>query len=192
MAAYQVDVLLAVVIDRCLQAQLLIDGLVECLAEVGHLLDKLNQFLQLQAEEYGGCDGANADGRLLFVQQVSLAEVLAVAQECNPQVLAMRPLADDLSLTAGYDEEALLVLALLHEQFIHIHLLCLERTHQTIQNLVVELREQGDGLQVLCRKRGLSVDILNGQTVVLAEFHLRAVHAECTTAHLHPGQQLQE
>ena len=50
---HQVDVLLAVIVDRCLQAQLLIDGLVERLAEVGHLLDKLDQFLQLQAKEHG-------------------------------------------------------------------------------------------------------------------------------------------
>ena len=80
----------------------------------------------------------------------------------------MRALADNLSLTAGHDKEALLVLALLHEQFVDIHLLRLERTHQTVQNLVVELREQGDSLQVLCRKRGYAVDVLDGQTVVLA------------------------
>jgi len=178
-AAHQIDVLLAIVIDTGLQAQLLIDGLVESLAEVGHLLDELNQFLQFQAKKYGRCDGTDADGRLLFVQQVCLAEVLAVAQERNPQVFAVRTLADDLSLTAGHNEEALLVLTFLHEQFVDIHLLRLERAHQTVQNLVVELREQRDGLQVLCRKRGHAIHILDGQAVVLAKFHLRAVHAEC-------------
>ena len=64
----------------------------------------------------------------------------------------MRPLTDDLSLTAGYNEETLLVFSLLHEEFIDIHLLSLERADQTVQNLVVELREQGDSFQVLRRK----------------------------------------
>ena len=68
MTAHQIDVLLAVVIDRGLQAQLLIDGLVECLAEVGHLLDELDEFFELQPKEYGGSDGADADGRFLFIQ----------------------------------------------------------------------------------------------------------------------------
>ena len=63
----EVDVFLAVVVDRSLQAQLLINGLVEGLAEVGHLLDELHQFLQLQAEEYGRSDGTYTDGRFLFV-----------------------------------------------------------------------------------------------------------------------------
>ena len=104
----------------------------------------------------------------------------------------MRSLADDLSLTAGHDEEALLVLALLHEEFVNIYLFCLERVHQTVQYLVVELREQRDSLQVLRRKRGLSVDILNRQTVVFTELHLRAIYAERAAADLHPGEQLQK
>ena len=40
MSADKVDVLLSVVVHRSLQAQLLIDSLVELLAEVGHLLDE--------------------------------------------------------------------------------------------------------------------------------------------------------
>ena len=61
MTAHQVDVLFAVVVDRGLQAQLLIDSLIKGLAEVGHLLDELDQFFQLQTEEHGRCDGTNAD-----------------------------------------------------------------------------------------------------------------------------------
>ena len=181
MTAHQVDVFLAVVVDRGLQAQLLIDSLIKGLAEVGHLLDELDQFFQLQTKEHGGCDGTNADGRFLFVQQVSLAEVLTVAQECNPQLLAVRALADDFGLTAGHDEEALLVLSFFHKQFVNIHFLRLERVYQSCQNLVVELREQGDSLQVLCRKRGYAIDVLDGQTVVLAKLYLRAVYTECAT-----------
>ena len=56
---------------------------------------------------------------------------------------------DDLSLTAGHDEEALLILALLHEELVHIDLLRLEGTDQTLHDFVVELGEQWDGLQVL-------------------------------------------
>ena len=53
MTANQVDMLLTVIVYRCLEAQLLVNCLVECLAEVRYLLDELNKFLQLQAEEYG-------------------------------------------------------------------------------------------------------------------------------------------
>ena len=74
----------------------------------------------------------------------------------------MRSLADDLSLSAGYDEEALLILAFLHEELIHIDLLGLERAHQAVQNLVVELREQGYSFEVLRCKRRHAVDILDG------------------------------
>ena len=184
--------LLAVVVHRCLQAQLLIDGLVERLAEVGHLLDKLDQLLQLQSEEHRRGDGAHADRRFLLVQQVGLAEVFAVTQQRNPQVLAVRATADDLGLTRGHDEEALLVLALLDEQLVHVHLLRLERVDEAVHYLVVKFREQRDGLQVLRRKRGHAVDVLYRQAVVLTEFHLRAVHAERSAADLHPGQQFQQ
>ena len=60
--------LLAVVVDRCLQAQLLVNGLLERVAEVGYFLDELDEFFELQPKEYGGSDGADADGRFLFVQ----------------------------------------------------------------------------------------------------------------------------
>ena len=59
------------------------------------VLNELDQFLEFQAKEYGGCDGTNANGRFLFI-------------------------------------------------------------------LVVELREERNGLQVLCRKRRYAVDILDG------------------------------
>ena len=104
----------------------------------------------------------------------------------------MRSLADDLSLSAGYDEEALLILAFLHEQLINFHLLCLERAYQTIQDLIVELREQGDRLQVLGCKRGHAIHILDGKAVVLSEFYLRAVYTEGAAADLYPGKQLEE
>ena len=45
MSADKVDVLLSVVVHRSLQAQLLIDSLIELLAEVGHLLDEFLQVL---------------------------------------------------------------------------------------------------------------------------------------------------
>ena len=32
------------------------------------VLDKLDQFLQLQAQEHGRCDGADTDGRFLLIQ----------------------------------------------------------------------------------------------------------------------------
>ena len=53
MTANQVDMLLTVIVYRCLEAQLLVNSLVECLAEVRYLLDELDKFLQFQAEEYG-------------------------------------------------------------------------------------------------------------------------------------------
>ena len=171
---------------------MLVDGLVEGLTEVGNLLDELDQFLQIQTEEYRRRDGTYGDGGLLLVQQVGLAEIFAVAQQGYPQVLAVRSLADDLSLSACHNEETLLVLALLDEELVDIHLFRLERADQSVQYLVVELREQGDGFQVLCRERGYAVDILDGQSVVLAEFDLRAVYAERAAADLHPGQEFQQ
>ena len=99
----------------------------------------------------------------------------------------MRTFADDLSLSAGHDEEALLVLALLHEELIHIDLFGLERTDQTVQYLVVKFGEQGDSLEVLRRKRWYAIDILDGKTVVLTKFNLRTVHAERAAADLYPG-----
>ena len=80
----------------------------------------------------------------------------------------MRALADDLGLSAGYNEETLLILAFLHEEFIDIDLLGLERTDQTVQYLVVELREERDSLEVLRCKRWYTVHILDGQSVVFA------------------------
>ena len=77
--AHQIDVLLSIVIHRSLQAQLLVYSLLKGLAEVGHLLDNLKQLLQLQSEEYGRGDGTDRDGRLLFVQHVSLTKILTIA-----------------------------------------------------------------------------------------------------------------
>ena len=99
----------------------------------------------------------------------------------------MRTFADDLSLSAGYDEEALLVLALLHEELIHIDLFGLERTDQTVQYLVVKLREQRNRLEVLRCKRRYTVHILDGQSVVFSQLDLCAVHAERAAADLYPG-----
>ena len=84
MTAHQIDVLLTVVIHRSLQAQLLVNRLVEDLAEIRHLFDELDEFLQFQTEEHGRCDGTDAHRRFLLVQQVGLAKVLTVAQECYP------------------------------------------------------------------------------------------------------------
>ena len=78
MTTHQVDVLLAIVVDGCLQAQLLVDGLVERLTEVGHFLDKLDKFLQLQTKEYGGRDGAYGYCRFLLVEQIGLAKIFTV------------------------------------------------------------------------------------------------------------------
>ena len=139
MTAHQVDVLLAVVVHRSLQAQLLVNGLVEGLTEVGYLLDKLFQFLQLQTEEHRRCHGTDTDRRLCIVQQVGLAKEFAVTQQGNTQFLTVRSLADDLSLSAGYDEELLLVFTFFHKEFAQFHLNGLEATCQTVHNLVVEL-----------------------------------------------------
>ena len=68
MTAHQIDVLLTVIVDRGLQAQLLINGFFERIAEVGHLLDELDQFLQFQTEEHRRRDGTNRDGRFLLVE----------------------------------------------------------------------------------------------------------------------------
>jgi hypothetical protein len=54
----------------------------------------------------------------------------------------MLPLADNLSLTAGYDEETLFILAFLNKQFVDIYLLGFERTSQSVQYLVIKLRKQ--------------------------------------------------
>ena len=149
MATDEVDVLLTVVIHRCLQAQLLVDSLIEGLAEVRYFFDEFLQFLQLQAEEDGRCDSAYAHGRLCIVQQVCFTEIFSVAQQCNTQFFSVGTFADDLCLTAGHDEEFLLVFAFLNKQLANLHLFCLERTCQTGHNLVFKVGEQGDGLQTL-------------------------------------------
>ena len=58
----EVDVLLTIVVDGGLQAQLLVNGLLERVAEIGNFLDKLDEFLEFQTKEDGGCDGAYGDG----------------------------------------------------------------------------------------------------------------------------------
>ena len=57
MTTYQVDMLLTIVVDRSLQAQLLIYSLIKSLTKIGHILNESNQFLQLQAQEDSRCDG---------------------------------------------------------------------------------------------------------------------------------------
>ena len=75
---------LSVVVDRSFQAQLFVNGLIERLAEVGNLLDELDEFLQFQTEEYGGGDGAHGNCRFLLVEKIGFTEVFAVAQESYP------------------------------------------------------------------------------------------------------------
>ena len=191
-SAHQVDVFLAVVVHRGFLSQLLVDSLGEGLAEVGHLLDERLQFLQFQAQEHGGRDGTHRHGGFGIVEQVGLAEILAVAQQGYAQFLAVGSLADDLGLTVGHDEELLLVLAFLYEELAYFHFLRLERAGQAVHYLVVELREQRDGLQALGRERGNTVEILNRQPLALAELYLCAVHTERAAADLHPRQQFQQ
>ena len=50
---------LAVVVDGCFQAQLLVNRFLERVAEVGHLLDELDEFFELQTKEHRGRDGAD-------------------------------------------------------------------------------------------------------------------------------------
>ena len=64
----------------------------------------------------------------------------------------MRALADNLSLTACHDEETLLILTFLNEELINIYFLSLERANQTVENLIVELREERYSLEILCSK----------------------------------------
>ena len=61
MTTHQIDVLLTIVIDRGLQAQLFVNGLLKCVAEIGHLLDEFDELLQFQTKKNGGCDGANGN-----------------------------------------------------------------------------------------------------------------------------------
>ena len=192
MAAQQVDVLLAVLIDRSLQAQLLVYGFLERLAEVGYLFDKCLQFLTFQCEEYARRDGTHRYRCRSIVEQVGLAEELALAEQCDAQFLAVQTAADDLSLSAGYDEELERVFLGFDEILAQLYLFGDEAACQSRHHLLAEVGEERDALQALGAEARFAVEVFHGHALAFLQFHLRAVHAVGATAHLHPRQQLEQ
>ena len=110
-ARNQVDVPLAVAIHRRTQFQVLVDRLLEFVAQVGHLAQDRVEILAREGQQHAGRDRAHGHVRRLVGDQVGLAEELAFGQQGDPQVAAVDALAQHLDLPLGDDEELAAVLA---------------------------------------------------------------------------------
>ena len=100
--------------------------------------------------------------------------------------------ADDFSLSICHDKELLFVLALGDEILATCHFYRHKVASQTCHNLLLDVLEEWNGTEVLCREAWHAVEILNLNTFSLLQFHLCAVHTIGATFHLRPRKELEE